>query len=96
MSYIYSQVVLAPVAAGAWLNMSFPGVMRRLSPFAPLLAASMTILVSSSIIAQNAAALKSAGWQLFLAVITLHLGELIMVRRACRCCAVVLAPHAWP
>ncbi|CAK0787032.1 hypothetical protein CVIRNUC_010248 [Coccomyxa viridis] len=68
------QVVLAPVAAGAWLNMSFPKVMKRLSPFAPLLAASMTILISASIVGQNAAAIRAAGPQLVLAVVCLHLG----------------------
>ena len=69
------QVVLAPVMAGAWLNMSFPGVVRRLKPFAPLLAAGMTVLVSASIVAQNAAAVKSAGLRLVLAVACLHLGK---------------------
>ena len=68
------QVVLAPVAAGAWLNMSFPRAMKRLSPFAPLLAASMTILISASIVAQNAAAIRAAGPQLVIAVVCLHLG----------------------
>lgn len=69
--------MLAPVAVGAWLNMSFPAVMKRLSPFAPLLAASMTILISASIVAQNAVAIKSAGLRLVLAVVCLHLGELL-------------------
>lgn len=69
------QVVLAPVTAGAWLNMSFPGFMRRLKPFAPLLAAGMTVLVSASIVAQNAAAVKNAGLRLVLAVACLHLGK---------------------
>ena len=69
------QVVLAPVALGAWLNLSFPRVMKRLSPFAPLLAASMTILISTSIVSQNAVAIRSAGPRLVLAVICLHLGE---------------------
>ena len=63
------------MALGAWLNMSFPGVMKRLSPFAPLLAASMTILISASIVAHNAAAIRSAGLRLVLAVVCLHLGE---------------------
>ena len=62
------------MAAGAWLNMSFPKVMKRLSPFAPLLAAAMTILISASIVAQNAAAIRAAGPQLVLAVVCLHLG----------------------
>lgn len=72
---IILQVVLAPVMAGAWLNMSFPGIMRRLKPFAPLLAAGMTVLVSASIVAQNAAAVKNAGLRLVLAVACLHLGK---------------------
>ncbi len=76
------QVVLAPVALGAWLNMSFPGVMKRLSPFAPLLAASMTILISASIVAQNAAAIRSAGLRLVFAVVTLHLGQHLSLRNS--------------
>ena len=62
------------MAAGAWLNMSFPKAMKRLSPFAPLLAASMTVLISASIVAQNAAAVRAAGPRLALAVVCLHLG----------------------
>lgn len=62
------------MALGAGLNTCFPGVMKRLSPFAPLLAASMTILISASIVAQNAAAIRSAGPRLVLAVVCLHLG----------------------
>ena len=69
------QVVLVPVALGAWLNMSFPRVMKRLSPFAPLLAASMTILISASIVAQNAVAIRSPGLRLVFAVVSLHLGQ---------------------
>ena len=73
-----AQVVLLPIAAGAWLNHSFPGAMRRAAPFAPLLAASMTVLVSARIIAQHAAAMWQAGPRLLAAVFALHLGGFVL------------------
>jgi predicted Na+-dependent transporter len=73
-STVYLQVVLVPVALGAYLNQTLPGVMWRLTPFAPIMAATMTVLVSSSIVAQNAAAVQAAGLRLIAAVVALHLG----------------------
>jgi BASS family bile acid:Na+ symporter len=71
-------VVLAPVALGAWANQRFPGSMRRIAPFAPLLAAGMTVLISASIIAQNAAAVSAAGPRLVAAVVALHAGGFLL------------------
>jgi BASS family bile acid:Na+ symporter len=68
------QVVLIPIALGAFLNRVLPRAMARLSPFAPLLASAMTVLVSASIISQNAAAVRAAGPRLILAVASLHNG----------------------
>ncbi len=68
------QVVLVPIALGAFLNWALPRAMARLSPFAPLLASAMTVLVSASIVAQNAAAVRVAGPRLILAVALLHAG----------------------
>lgn len=68
-------MVLIPIALGAYLNRTLPGVMKRFSPFAPLLAATMTVLVSASIVAQNAAAVRVAGPRLILGVFFLHLGK---------------------
>lgn len=68
------QVVLIPIALGAFLNRVLPRAMARLSPFAPLLASAMTVLVSASIISQNAAAVRAAGPRLILAVASLHTG----------------------
>lgn len=68
------QVVLIPIGLGAFLNWSLPKLMARLSPFAPLLASAMTVLVSASIVAQNAAAVRVAGPRLILAVASLHTG----------------------
>ncbi len=75
--------------AGAWLNISLPGVMRRLKPFAPLLAAGMTVLVSASIVAQNAPAVQSAGLRLVLAVACLHLGKNIPLCLLARICVML-------
>ena len=86
------QVVLVPIALGAWLNHSMPNVMRRLSPFAPLVAASMTVLVSASIISQNAAAVQAAGLRLLSAVFCLHLGVGPLLS-ACSLLLPCAAPH---
>ncbi len=56
--------------------------MRRAAPFAPLLAASMTVLISASIIAENAAAVRAAGPRLLAAVVCLHLGDASFMLRA--------------
>ncbi|BDA50328.1 probable sodium/metabolite cotransporter BASS1, chloroplas [Coccomyxa sp. Obi] len=68
------QVVLVPIALGSFLNWALPRAMARFSPFAPLLASAMTVLVSASIVAQNAAAVRIAGPRLILAVALLHAG----------------------
>lgn len=72
------QVVLIPIATGAWLNHQFPKQVARASPFAPLLAVSMTVLICASIIAVNAAAVSTAGPRLLGGVAALHSGGFLL------------------
>lgn len=67
-------MVLLPVLLGSCLNRAAPGLVRRASPFAPLLAVTMTVLVSASVIASRAPAIRQAGFVLFTAVASLHIG----------------------
>ena len=69
------QVVVLPVLSGAWLNQQFPRAVKRAAPFAPLVAVVMVALICASIVAQNAAAVKTAGLQLLAAICALHLGR---------------------
>ena len=68
---------MVPVLAGAWLNQQFPRAVKRAAPFAPLVAVAMVALICASIVAQNAAAVKTAGVQLLTAICTLHLGTIL-------------------
>ena len=63
------------MAIGAWLNRRFPKQVTRASPFAPLLAVTMTVLICGSIVAVNASAVRSAGPKLLAAVVALHSGK---------------------
>ena len=78
-------MVLLPIAVGAWLNRQFPRQVARASPFAPLMAVTMTVLICSSILATNAAAVRTAGPRLLAAVAALHAGGCIRLSlSACR------------
>ncbi len=68
------QVVLLPIAAGAWLNRTFPSAVRRSAPFAPLVAVGCTVAVCASVLARNAAAVTAAGPRLLGAICALHAG----------------------
>lgn len=69
-------MVLAPVLLGAVLNQQAPAAVARVAPFMPLVAVSMVTLVCSSVIAQNAVAVRGAGFALLAAIVTLHAGVL--------------------
>ena len=73
---VWHQVVVLPVLGGAWLNQQFPRAVTRAAPFAPLVAVAMVALICASIVAQNAAAVKTAGVQLLAAICALHMGTL--------------------
>lgn len=66
------QVVVLPVAAGVAINRFLPRVVRTVMPVAPLVSVITIALVCASIIGQNAAAVRSSGPQLLLAVVLLH------------------------
>ena len=63
-----------PVLAGATLNQQAPRAVARAAPFMPLAAVAMVALVCSSVIAQNAAAVRTAGPTLLAAIVALHTG----------------------
>lgn len=69
-----TQVVLLPIAAGAWLNRAFPAAVQRAAPFAPLVAVACTVAVCASVLARNAAAVTAAGPALLGAIAALHIG----------------------
>lgn len=66
------KVVLAPLVIGLALNTYSPGVVRRILPVAPLVSVTAIVLVVSSILAENAAAVLQSGGLLLLAVFLLH------------------------
>jgi BASS family bile acid:Na+ symporter len=66
------QVVVLPVAAGVAINRFLPRVVRAVMPVAPLVSVMTIALVCASIIGQNAAAVRSSGPRLLLAVVLLH------------------------
>ena len=69
-----AQVVLLPIAAGAWLNRAFPAAVQSAAPFAPLVAVACTVAVCASVLACNAAAVSAAGPALLGAIAALHMG----------------------
>lgn len=70
-----AQVVLLPVLLGAALNQAFPKAVALLSPLCALSAAVLIALICGSVMAQNAAAVLTAGPALLAALCALHSGE---------------------
>ena len=66
------QVVVLPVVAGMAINRWLPGAVQRVLPVAPLVSVVTIALVCASIVGQNAAAIRSSGPQLLIAVFLLH------------------------
>lgn len=66
------EVILLPIAIGMSLHQFSPRLVDRILPAAPLLAVLAIVLICSSIIAQSAAAILAAKWQLLGSVIALH------------------------
>jgi len=66
------QVVVLPVVAGMAINRWLPGMVQRVLPVAPLVSVVTIALVCASIVGQNAAAIRSSGPQLLIAVFLLH------------------------
>ena len=68
-----SQVVLAPIAIGMTTNKYFPGFVRKILPFAPLLGIASTCVLVASAVAQVAPQILNAGWGLQWPVMLIHL-----------------------
>ena len=66
------KVVILPVAGGVALNRLLPRAVASVLPIAPLVSVLVIALICGSIIAQNAAAVREAGSQLFVAIALLH------------------------
>ena len=69
------QVVLLPVVVGLVLNKVAPRTVARLLPAAPLISVLGVTLIVASIVGQNASAVRSGGWKLLAAVVTVHAGR---------------------
>lgn len=68
------QVVLLPVLAGVGLNHFTPGIVRFVTPVAPLVSVLAIVMICASIIGSSAATLLGSGFQLIGAVVLLHAG----------------------
>ena len=66
------QVVILPVAAGAFFNKVSPRAVAHVLPAAPLVSVLTIALICGSIIGQNADAVRTAGLQLLTAIVLLH------------------------
>lgn len=66
------QVVFLPVLTGTAMAHYCPKVVRKISPFAPLVACITVAALCASAIAQNSQAILSSGGQVVLAVFSLH------------------------
>lgn len=73
-----AQVVLLPVAAGVLLNQFAPRVVARLTPAAPLFSVIGVALICASIVGQSAAAIRTSGGKLLLAILILHGGGFLL------------------
>ena len=68
------QIVLLPVMLGLVLHHASPRLVNAVLPVAPLVSVAAIVLIVSSIIGQNAGAVKESGGILLLAVFLLHAG----------------------
>lgn len=67
------QVVLAPIAIGMATNKFFPGFVKKILPFAPVVGVVSTCLLVASAVAQVAEPIINAGLSLQIPVLLLHL-----------------------
>ena len=69
-----ASVVLAPILLGLLLQRAAPAAVSALAPFCPPFAVATVTLICASVLGGSAAALRSAGPTLLLAVVALHAG----------------------
>ncbi len=74
MMRLVSVIFLAMLFLGVAFHHSAPRAAEKVLPFAPVVAVFTVMLICSSIIGQNAAAIRESGGRLLLAVTTLHAG----------------------
>lgn len=68
------QVVIVPVVAGVAINRFLPGVVRMVSPVAPLVSVLTIALICACIIGQSAGAIRASAGVLLVSVMLLHSG----------------------
>jgi BASS family bile acid:Na+ symporter len=79
------QVVLVPVLSGLALHHFFPNAVRRISTVSPLVSVMVIALICSSVIGENAAAIRESGGWLLAAVFLLHAGGFALGYLLARC-----------
>ncbi len=79
------QVVLVPVVLGVVLHHGFPGAIRRVAVVSPLLSVVVIVLICSSVIGENADAVRASGGRLAVAVFLLHAGGFALGYALAKC-----------
>lgn len=69
---LWTQVVLLPVLAGAFLNQYFQGLVKFVSPLMPPIAVGTVAVLCGNAIAQSSSAILMSGKQVVLAAALLH------------------------
>ena len=72
------QIVLVPIVLGILLNQYFPSLVKGARDLAPLISVLVIVLIVSCIIGLNKEKILSAGSDLFLSVLLLHLGGFVL------------------
>lgn len=67
------RAVVAPVLIGVLCNWKMPSLVRRVSPFGPAVSVVAIVLITSGIVAQNAASVRANAGKLILAALLLHI-----------------------
>jgi len=67
------QVVLVPIVVGMLMNAKFPGAVKKIEPFSPIVGVTSTCILVGSAVAQCAAPILAAGGSLQLACALLHI-----------------------
>jgi BASS family bile acid:Na+ symporter len=67
------RAVVAPVLIGVLCNWKMPSLVRRVSPFGPAISVVAIVLITSGIVAQNAASVRANAGKLILAALLLHI-----------------------
>jgi BASS family bile acid:Na+ symporter len=66
------QVVLAPILLGMSFNLKFPGIVKKILPFSPIVGVIITCLLVGTSVAGCATSILNAGWKLQASAALLH------------------------